>query len=274
MPRELLSIYDTTRALSLMPISTMGRYDLEYPKDAANTVKRHDERASYSLKAIHTLINISPFINIAFNTPSSPFPVVLPMIGQMGSFARPSAGLGDPLDLYVHGYISSRLMREGGGLAVCVSATHVDGLVLALSAFNHDYNYRSAVLFGHAQLVESEEEKLYAMELITNSVVPDRWKDTRLPINKAELQSTGMLKIKIESGSAKIREGQASEQKHDLENQELVDKTWTGVLPMYQSIGEPVPGLNGKVEVPEYIKEFVAAFNTRTKEHSVAVTKK
>ncbi|VUC22388.1 unnamed protein product, partial [Clonostachys rosea] len=130
----------------------MGRYELEYPKDKDNSVKRYNQLASYSLKTIHGIVNTAQFVNISFNPPNSPFPVILPMIGQMGSFDRPSADEGDPLDLYVHGYVSSRLMnlgREGdgesAGMPVCASATHVDGLVLALSSFSHNYNYRSAV---------------------------------------------------------------------------------------------------------------------------------
>lgn len=207
----------------------------------------------------------------------------MPMIGQMGSFDRPSADISDPLDLYVHGYVSARLMNvtrkaddpaSPPGLPVCVSVSHVDGLILALSAFNHDYNYRSAVLFGHATLVEDREEKLYAMELITNSVVPDRWRHARLPINNAELQSTSLLKIKIASGSAKIRVGTAVEQKHDLEDRALVEGTWTGVLPVYTTIGEPIPGPNNTAEVPEHIKQYMADFNSENQEYSVDVTTK
>lgn len=204
------------------------------------------------------------------------------MIGQMGSFARPSADDSDPLDLYVHGYVSSRLMNigrdassgeEAKGLPVCVCASHVDGIVLALSAFNHSYNYRSAVLFGHATLVEDRDEKLYAMELITNGVVPDRWRHTRLPVNNAELQSTSLLRISIASGSAKIREGNASDERHDLDDQELVDRTWTGVLPMYQAAGEPVPSLYSKADLPAHLKEFADDFSSENKKHSAEIAK-
>jgi nitroimidazol reductase NimA-like FMN-containing flavoprotein (pyridoxamine 5'-phosphate oxidase superfamily) len=75
------------------------------------------------------------------------------MIGQMGSFTHPSRGLGDPLDCYLHGYVSSRIMnlsrKEGiKGLPVCIAASKVDGLVLTLTPNSHNYNYRSSVLFG------------------------------------------------------------------------------------------------------------------------------
>ncbi len=110
------------------------------------------------------------------------------MLGQMGSFARPSADLGDVLDLYLHGYVSSRVMNlsrntpEGEkGLPVCVSASFVDGIVLSLTPNSHSYNFRSATLFGYANIVTDVEEKLYAMELMTNGVVRDRWRNTRVP---------------------------------------------------------------------------------------------
>jgi nitroimidazol reductase NimA-like FMN-containing flavoprotein (pyridoxamine 5'-phosphate oxidase superfamily) len=202
------------------------------------------------------------------------------MIGQMGSFDRPSAGLGDPLDLYLHGYVSSRIMnlgRDGAGgpgMPVSVAASHVDGLVLALSAFSHSYNYRSVVLFGHATLVEDADERLYAMELITESVVPGRWKNTRLPPNNAELQSTSILKVKIASGSLKVRAAQCSDEKYDMENEDVVNSIWTGVVPIHQTIGEPVPGPYNRVEPPTYLTEFADDFNNESKQQSQSFAKK
>lgn len=97
------------------------------------------------------------------------------MIGVMGSFDYPSANLEEPMDCYLHGYVSSRIMKlareSEQGLPVCVAATKVDGLVLSLTPNSHSYNYRSAILHGYAKAVETTEEKLYAMRLITNSVV-------------------------------------------------------------------------------------------------------
>lgn len=134
--------------------------------------------ASYSLETIHQIINTSPVLHVSFAAPGggdSPFPAVLPMIGQMGSFARPSADTGDVLDLYLHGYVSSRIVNQARGagsdgeeeekkkgLPLTAAATHVDGLVLSLTPNSHSYNYRSAVLFGHAELVTDVAEKLWA----------------------------------------------------------------------------------------------------------------
>ncbi|KAM0348971.1 hypothetical protein ACHAPU_003905 [Fusarium lateritium] len=257
----------------------MGRFDLEYPKEAINTVKRENDRAVYALKTIHHIVNSCQILHVSFNTDSQPFPIILPMIGQMGSFNRPSADISDPLDLYLHGYVSSRFVnlgRDAGAekcLPVCVAASHVDGLVLASSAFSHSYNYRSAVLFGHATLVEDEEERLYAMELITNSVVPDRWQNTRLPPTKAELQSTGILKVKIASGSAKMRTGGPHDDKKDTENEAIQDRVWTGVLPIHAVAGEPVASPYNKVDVPGHLVEFSKDFNTDNQHHAIKAAK-
>lgn len=256
----------------------MGRHTLEYPKEAVNTVRRLNDRGVYSLSTIHGIVNTCQIIHVSFQTPNQPFPVILPMIGQMGSFARPSADIGDPLDLYLHGYVSARLMnttRTGGeqGIPMCAAASHVDGLVLAMSGFSHSYNYRSAVLFGHASIVEDEEERMYALELITDKVVPDRWRHTRLPPTKGELQSTNILKVKISSGSAKIRTGDSHDDKHDMENEELRNDIWTGVLPIYQTMGEPVPSSYNRADVPDYIKEFSNDFNTDNKKQALDASK-
>lgn len=256
----------------------MGRYDLEYPKDVTNTVKRLNDRGVYALETIHRLVNSCQILHVSFSSPSQPFPVILPMIGQMGSFARPSSDLCDPLDLYLHGYISSRIMNLGRsagdqGMPVCVAASHVDGLVLALSSFSSSYNYRSAVLFGYATLVDDEAERLYAMELITNSVVPDRWRHTRLPPTRAELQSTGILRVRIASGSAKVRSGQAHDEKHDMEDEALLDSVWTGVLPVHKVMGEPLPSSYNKIDIPAHIVDYHRDFNTDNEQLSLDAVK-
>ncbi|XWW98812.1 hypothetical protein V2A60_006815 [Cordyceps javanica] len=256
----------------------MGRHSLEYPKDAVNKVKRHGERGVYALEKIHELVNASHLIHLSMNVPDSPFPVTLPMIGQMGSFDRPSASLGDPLDLYVHGWVTGRMFntsRDAGGntppgVPVCVSAAHLDGLVLSLSAFNSSYNYRSVVLFGHASLVTDADEKLYALRLITDSVVPGRWDQSRQPPTGAELQSTSVLRVKIASGSLKARDGETGDDKHDMENDQARDSIWTGVVPVHQAFGEPVPSSYNRVrETPSYITDYAKELTKDNGEYAV-----
>jgi nitroimidazol reductase NimA-like FMN-containing flavoprotein (pyridoxamine 5'-phosphate oxidase superfamily) len=151
------------------------------------------------------------------------------MIGAMGSFDYPSTGLDEPLDCYLHGYVSNRLantvrkaQEEGKpGLPICIAASKLDGVVLALSAFHHSMNYRSAVLFGHVTIVNNLEEKDYAMTIITDKVVKQRWVNSRLPATKAEISSTSILKVKIDSASGKARAEPLGDDKEDLENEDL-----------------------------------------------------
>jgi nitroimidazol reductase NimA-like FMN-containing flavoprotein (pyridoxamine 5'-phosphate oxidase superfamily) len=238
---------------------------MSYPKDVHSTANRYRTRASYEYSAVHSIVNSSAILHVSFIPDESEeaFPTTLPMIGQMGSFSDPSVDpASEPLDLYIHGHISSRLMRlpecvESGGLPLCVSATILDGVVLALTPFSHSCNYRSAVVFGHASVVEDEAEKLFAMKLITNGMVADRWDNARVPPTKTELQSTQILRIKVKTASAKIRTGGPNDDRKDLKNDDLTKRVWTGVLPIWECAGIPLSGANNKVRrVPGYLEQW------------------
>ncbi|KAJ4993823.1 flavin-nucleotide-binding protein [Stagonosporopsis vannaccii] len=235
----------------------------EYPKTAVNKLGRLANRGTYDYATIHTLINTCPVLHVSFNDPTHPFPVILPMLGCTGSFTSQTA---DPLissqDLYIHGYVSGRLFKQSKestsqGLPITVAATFLDGLVLALAPFHNSCNYRSAIAYGYATLVTDEAEALYAMQRITDNILPDRWAKSRNPPTKAELNSTSILKVHIESASAKVRDGGPSEDRADLKDGGLVERTWTGVVPYWGTWGEPVEGAeNGCREVERYIEEW------------------
>jgi nitroimidazol reductase NimA-like FMN-containing flavoprotein (pyridoxamine 5'-phosphate oxidase superfamily) len=133
------------------------------------------------------------------------------------------------------------------GLPLTVAATHLDGLVLALTPNHHSYNYRSAILHGFATPVTDAEEKIWAMEKITNSVVDDRWANTRVPPTKTEMTSTQILKVRIIDASAKVRAGPPGDDRADLKNDELRAKTWIGVIPTWTTFGQPVPSPENRV---------------------------
>jgi hypothetical protein len=148
-----------------------------------------------------------------------------------------------------------------------VAATHVDGLVLSLTPNSHSYNYRSAVLFGYAVPVTSPEERLWAMQLITDGVVPGRWAATRVPPTPGELASTSLLRIRITAGSAKIRSGMPNDDKADREDGDLLAKTWTGVVPVYQTYGEPLSGpYNQLATLPGYLADYIKDSNDTNKD--------
>lgn len=220
-------------------------------------------KGTYDLHTIHQIINSTPVLHVSFTpSPEDPFPAILPMIGVMGSFEYPSADLNEPLDCYLHGYVSSRIMRLARGssksIPVCIAATKVDGLVLSLTPNSHSYNYRSAVLQGYAQVVETDQEKLYAMQKITNKVVQGRWENTRIPPDNVEMTSTTILRVKIETGSGKVRQGGPHDEAKDESRADITDKVWTGVVPVYETFDSPIPSATNKVEpIPEYIQKYV-----------------
>ncbi|KIV91983.1 hypothetical protein PV10_06468 [Exophiala mesophila] len=249
--------------------------NLEYPKKAQNTVKRYNSRGTYDLGAIHSIINTTSVLHVSFPpAPDNPFPAILPMIGVMGSFEYPSASLDEPLDCYLHGYVSSRVMRlardSPNGLPVSVAATKVDGLVLSLTPNSHSYNYRSAVLQGYGRVVDSDEEKIYAMQLITNKVVANRWENTRVPPDNVEMTSTTILRVKIETGSGKIRQGGPHDEAKDEKRDEITEKVWTGVIPVSEVFGEPIPSATNRVkQLPAYIDSYVTETNQSSRELSL-----
>ncbi|KIW78820.1 hypothetical protein Z517_08659 [Fonsecaea pedrosoi CBS 271.37] len=252
---------------------------LEYPKKPQNTVKRYNNRGTYDLGIIHSIINTTSVLHVSF-TPSAdqPFPAILPMIGVMGSFEYPSSSIEEPLDCYLHGYVSSRIMRlareSPEGLPVCIAATKVDGLVLALTPNSHSYNYRSAVLQGHAEMVETDDEKLYAMRLITNKVVDGRWENTRVPPDNVEMTSTTILRVKIETGSGKIRQGGPHDEAKDENRADITERVWTGVVPVYEAFDTPIPSATNKVkDLPSYLDSYVSETNAHNKESALNAVK-
>lgn len=256
-----------------------------YPKHARSTVHRYQTRASYDFSTIHSIVNSSSILHVSFlpsDPADDPFPTILPMIGQMGSFANPSTDPAvEPLDLYIHGHAASRLMRLPSapstppqGLPVCIAATILDGIVLALTPFNHSCNFRSAVIHGYATPVIDEEERLFGMRLITNGLVPSRWENSRIPPTKGEAQSTQILKITVESASAKCRAGEPGNIRKDLMDEELTARVWTGVVPVWESLGELQEGGDNKVDkVPEYLERWREDKNRVGEQHSYEVAR-
>ncbi|KAG4028368.1 hypothetical protein MFRU_022g00860 [Monilinia fructicola] len=277
-----------------------------YPKMQRNTVQRYRARANYNHKTIHTIINSSPILHVSFHTPDpeDPFPATLPMLGFMGIYSPSSFStsassqdqhhdakgrdgegedvVGEGAQLYLHGYVSSRLMRmgksasEGGtgedgeGLPMTVAASCLDGLVLALTPNNHSYNYRSAILQGYGQIVEDVDEKLWAMKKITNTVIHERWENTRVPPTKTEMTTTQILRLTPLTASSKSRRGPPHDDRHDLKDATLRGRVWTGVVPVYTRYGAPIPGEECGVEgVPEHISKFIEVKNREGEERAI-----
>jgi hypothetical protein len=138
--------------------------------------------------------------------------------------------------VYVHGSAASRaIMTAGRGLPVCLTATLLDGLVLARSAFHHSMNYRSVVVLGQARYVEGPDERLAALEAFTERLVPGRWGEVRPP-TRQELKGTRVLALPLDEASAKVRSGGPVDDDEDY----ALD-VWAGVVPLALAAGEPEP---------------------------------
>ncbi|MET9518081.1 pyridoxamine 5'-phosphate oxidase family protein [Streptomyces sp. NPDC002994] len=201
---------------------------------------RSRERASYDREQVHAILDEGYVCHLGFVRDGAP--VVLPTLyGRVGE------------RLYVHGSTGSRPLRMAGqadpGLAVCLTVTHVDGLVLARSAFHHSINYRSVVVHGIAHEVIDEAERRTALDALVDHVVPGRSYDSR-PANTKELAATAVIRLDLEEVSAKVRTGGPNDEPEDASLPH-----WTGVVPLTRGYGAPIPAadLDPAITLPDYL---------------------
>jgi nitroimidazol reductase NimA-like FMN-containing flavoprotein (pyridoxamine 5'-phosphate oxidase superfamily) len=214
--------------------------ETHYPDLERSRVRRLPERASRERAEVHAILDEGLVCHVGFATERGP--VVIPTL-----YAR------DGERLYLHGSPASRMLRSlSRGIPVCITVTHVDGLVLARSAFHHSMNYRSAVLFGTAREVDDLAEKRRALERIVEHVVPGRTPDTRGP-NEFEEKYTRVLAVEIDEASAKVRRGGPKDDDADLSLPH-----WAGVIPLRLAPGELLPddGLAPGISAPPYAERY------------------
>jgi uncharacterized protein len=193
------------------------------PASKRTQVQRLPDRGKYDAETIHAILDAAFVCHVGFVVDGQPF--VIPT-----NYAR------DGQKLYLHGSSASRMLRTlAGGIPVCVTVTHVDGVVMARSAFHHSVNYRSVVALGTAVPVEDRDEKMHALELFTNHVAAGRWDEVRTPTDQ-ELKGTSVLALDLAEASAKIRTGGP---KDDPEDYAL--PIWAGVVPMKVVSEDPLP---------------------------------
>jgi uncharacterized protein len=208
---------------------------------ARTRVVREAHRGVYDRETVYRILDEGFLCHVGFIGDGQPF--VIPT-----SYGRKDS------NLYIHGSAASRMLRniQKEGVPVCITVTLLDGLVLARSVFNHSMNYRSVVVLGKAELVNDPEEKLAALRVLSEHILPGRWDDSRQP-NERELKQTSVLRVPIEEFSAKVRLGPAIDDEEDYSF-----PTWAGVLPLETKPGEPIRDerLNPAQELPEYVKRY------------------
>jgi nitroimidazol reductase NimA-like FMN-containing flavoprotein (pyridoxamine 5'-phosphate oxidase superfamily) len=207
---------------------------------ARTRVRRVPARGVYERESIEAILDQALVSHVGFVADGQPYviPTLHARVGEL---------------LYLHGSAASRMLRTlEKGVPVCVTATLVDGLVLARSAFHHSINYRSVVVLGEARLVEPADERLRALELFMEKLVPGRWAEVRPP-SRQELKGSKVLALSLDEASAKVRTGPPVDEEPDYSL-----PVWAGVLPLCPEVGEPEPDprLDPGTPVPAHVSSW------------------
>ncbi|MBN8653243.1 MAG: pyridoxamine 5'-phosphate oxidase family protein [Cytophagales bacterium] len=209
-----------------------------FPITDKTEITRLPKRGVYDVDTVHAILDEALVCTVAFTLEGQPFQI-------------PTGFCRIDNKLYIHGSVGSFYMRElqQKKLPVCISATLLDGMVLARSAFHHSVNYRSVVMFSEPELITNKDELYTALEVFTNKMCPGRWDDVRKP-TEGEWKATMVLGFEIKETSAKVRVGPP---KDDEEDYDL--NVWAGIQPLKLERKTLIadPGLKAGVPVPPYL---------------------
>jgi len=183
------------------------------PPSERTRVHRVAHRARYDQATLYAILDDARICHIAF-------------ADAQGVHCIPTACWREGDHLYIHGSNGGRMLKHAAsGAQVCVSITHLDGLVFARAAFHHSMNYRSAVIYGAFEVVP-EEHKAASLDAFVNSLAPGRAHEAR-PANAKELAATTVLRIALNEAASKVRTGGPQD-----DDEDLALPVWAGVLPL------------------------------------------
>jgi nitroimidazol reductase NimA-like FMN-containing flavoprotein (pyridoxamine 5'-phosphate oxidase superfamily) len=205
-------------------------------------VRRVPKNARYDRESIHRVLDRGQIAHVSFVSDGQPY--CIPTL-----YAR----VGD--EVLIHGSSASRMLRLlAAGAPACVTVTILDGWVLARSAFETSANYDSVVLLGTFRQIDSDEEKLAALEAFMDGVLPGRWHEVRPP-SRQELKGTAILALPIVEASVKTR----SRPPDDDDSPDAERDTWAGVIPVTHGYGppEPSPGLRAGVALSPSVRRLL-----------------
>lgn len=203
-------------------------------------VRRLPKRGSHDRGVLNAILDEGLVCHVGFVAAGQPY-VIPTTYGRVGEL------------VYIHGSAASRMLKTmTGGIPVCLTVTHLDGLVLARSAFHHSMNYRSAVVLGVAHEVVDPEERWAALRAIVEHVAPGRWDAVRAP-SENEMRATLVLRLPIEEASAKIRTGPPVD-----DDEDYALPIWAGELPMRTTVLPAVadPRLAPGIPIPAHVAGY------------------
>jgi nitroimidazol reductase NimA-like FMN-containing flavoprotein (pyridoxamine 5'-phosphate oxidase superfamily) len=213
------------------------------------TITRHRERGSDDRADLFDVLAEALVCHVGLVRDGAP--IVLPSI-----FAVDPDGPDEGGTLYLHGSVGAPWLRQSPGAMLCATFTLVDGAVIARAAFSHSMNYRSAVVMGPGRLVDDEAERVHALDLIVDHVVPGRSATLR-PHTRKELAATVVIAVPLAEASVKTRAGGPADEPGDI-----AAGVWAGVVPLSVTAGAVEPDREGPV--PDDVLRRVARWGGAT----------
>jgi uncharacterized protein len=212
----------------------------EYSQSKLNRVKRGQNRATYDVEKINTILDAGFLCYVGYIYEGKP--ISIPM-----AYSRRND------KVYIHGSTANRMLLSIlESEETSITVMHLDGLVLARSGLHHSVNYRSATLFGSLKKIEKDSEKTEILKWIVNQMVPNHW-DSLRPMYQKELDRTLVVEFTIESASAKIRDVGVADEPEDYKL-----PVWAGIVPIKQVAEYPISDdrLIDGVEIPKHILDY------------------
>jgi nitroimidazol reductase NimA-like FMN-containing flavoprotein (pyridoxamine 5'-phosphate oxidase superfamily) len=209
------------------------------PPSARTRIRRIAANADYDPATVHAIVDDAYVCQVAFADDDG------------GVHCIPTACWRDGEHLLIHGSNGSRMVKRlAAGTPVCVGITHIDGWVLARSAFNHSMNYRSVMVYGQFEHVP-DEAKAALMDRFMDHIAPGRRYEAR-PGNVNELAATTLLRLPLHEAAAKVRRGGPEDDEADL-----AWDAWAGVVPLGRTYGTPMPAPGIAREVPAGVRALL-----------------
>ncbi|MGO4380012.1 pyridoxamine 5'-phosphate oxidase family protein [Pseudoduganella sp. RAF53_2] len=203
---------------------------------ARTRLQRIPRNASYDRALLHSIVDEAYICHIAF-------------ADAHGTHCIPTACWREGDYLYIHGSNGSRMLKRLMEQDACVTITHLDGLVMARSAFNHSMNYRSAMVYGR---FEEVADKHTAMAAFMEHLAPSRQASIRAG-NEKEYAATTVMRIALSEAACKVRSGGPNDDEEDMSI-----AVWAGVLPLAVTRGAPVRDQACPVDAPGYVQDWAA----------------
>ena len=211
-------------------VSTKLAVDGAQVPSARTKLRRMAERGRYGHDDVVEILDAGLIAHVGVTTPDGP--LVLPM-----AYGR------DDENLYLHGALANHLLNSGGGAEICVTVTHLDGLVMARTPFHNSMNYRCVVVRGLARRIDDAAAKERALKLVTDHIVAI-W-DTSRPPSDADLRATLVLELPLAEASAKVRTGDPVDDAEDI-----AGNWWAGVVPLTTCFELPTPSADLTEGIP------------------------